>query len=45
MGAISDQEIKEDVEFLRAIRGDPEKFRRWANDLLDRAHNAERKHR
>ncbi len=45
MGTISEQEIREDIEFLRAVRADPAKFKLWANDLLDRAHNVERKHR
>jgi hypothetical protein len=42
-----DQEIKEDLEFLRSMMADPAKFEHWANDLLDRAHgrNVERKDR
>lgn len=35
---ISDEEIKEDIEFLRNIMADPVKFNNWANDLLDKAH-------
>jgi hypothetical protein len=47
MKPISDEEIKEDIEFLRNIMADPVKFNRWANDLLDRAHrhNVERRRR
>ncbi len=47
MSPISDEEIKEDIEFLKRQMADPVKFERWANDLLDRAHrrNVERRHR
>jgi len=47
MNPLSDQKIKEDIEFLRGMMADPAKFERWANDLLDRAHgrNVGRKHR
>ncbi len=47
MKPISDEEIKEDIEFLRSKMADPAEFERWANDLLDRAHghNVERRHR
>jgi hypothetical protein len=47
MNSISDQELKEDIKFLRSVMADPARFERWAHDLLDRAHgrNVERKHR
>ncbi len=47
MNPISNEEIKENIEFLRRMMADPAKFERWANDLLDRAHrrNIERRRR
>jgi len=38
LNPISNEEIKENIEFLRGMMADPAKFERWANDLLDRAH-------
>ncbi|MDV3292652.1 MAG: hypothetical protein LYZ70_00090 [Nitrososphaerales archaeon] len=42
---IPDEEVRGAIEFVRSKVADPVKFERWANDLLDRAHNVERKRR
>ncbi len=38
MKPISDEEIRESIEFVRSKMADPATFERWANELLDRAH-------
>ncbi len=45
MKPISDEEIRESIEFVRSKMADPATFERWANELLDKAHNVERKRR
>jgi hypothetical protein len=41
----SDKEIRESIEYVKGKMADPAKFEEWANDLLDRAHNVDRKSR
>ncbi len=45
MKPASNEDIREAIKFLRKKMADPVKFERWANELLDRAHNVERKRR
>jgi len=43
--AISDEDVRGAVDFVRSKMADPVEFERWANELLDRAHDVERKRR
>ncbi len=38
MEPVPNEELEEDIEFLRGIMSDPARFEKWANDTLDRSH-------
>lgn len=40
---VSDEEVREAVRFVKSKMADPAEFNRWANELLDRAHDVERR--